>query len=212
MVTNLKFDLSGSNNLLDYFSHKDIALKTLNRLEKKLNFRKNSLGKIYKHSDGIMIYELHRIIQFLLVELIKKKLNNKNEFEAIERWQFLQIYELACFILGKRLNANFLQDLNELRNKFMHYPMYQNLKDILSSKHKHFARKILNKKYKYMWPTEVSKKTSGTAKELKEMWFQACICTISWLLGLLELDDKPCGIIFKIEDALGEHAKKKLKN
>lgn len=216
MNNNFDIDLSGNIKLppaLNWFAqdceHRSIALETLKRLEKKLNFRKNYLSKIYKYSDGIMIYELHRIIQFLLVELIKKNLNKENEFGAIERWQFQQIFELACFILRDRLPQDFLQDLNELRNKFMHYPKYQNLKDILlSKKHKSIVCKISDKKYEYMWPIDVSKKATYTAKELKKLWFQASIYTISWLIGIFELDDKPCGIIFKMEDILAESMKK----
>ncbi len=150
------------------YEYSSIALETLKKLEKKLNFRKNYLNRIYKYPDGIMIYELHKIIQFLLVELIIKNLGKENEFEAIERWQFQQIFELACFILGKRASPDFLQDLNELRNKFMHYPKYQNFKDILlNKKHKSIACKISNKKYEYMWPIEISEKASYSAKELK---------------------------------------------
>ncbi len=190
--------------------HRSIALETLRKLEKKLNFRKNYLSKIYKYTDGIMIYELHRIIQFLLVELIKKNLNKEREFGAIERWQFQQIFELAYFILGEKLSPDFLQDLNELRNKFMHYPKYQNFKDILlGKKHKSIAYTISDKKYEYMWPIEISKKATHGAKELKKLWFQSSIFTISWLIGMLELDDKPCGIIFKMEDILTDSMKKR---
>jgi|GEM_PF-2074590 len=177
MNDNFKIDSLGNVILpreLNWFvqscKHESVALETIVMLEKKLHFSKNYFNKIYKYPDGIMIYEIHRIIQFLLVELIKKNLNKENEFRAIERWQFQQILELACFILGDKVPQDFLQDLNELRNKFMHYPTYQNFKDILlSKKHRPFARKILDKKYEYMLSTKSSKKNHQYWKRRKKI-------------------------------------------
>jgi len=162
------------------------ARRSLEQLSKSLNAPANHFQSLKDETGRWMVIKLHLCIQHILTRIITKRLPG---FIQLKTWHFKEISELACHIMSKSKNpygdneiAGFLQDLNQLRNRFVHEPSYQEFKDIMKNKGDRDKARIIFKKYEIE-----SQYNGGEAQKIKQAW----LCRSAFMIAvLLSFKDK----------------------